>query len=290
MKLGFCGLGLMGQPMVARLLKAGHQVYVWNRSADKAEALLQQGAHWVASPAELAQQCEVVMMCVYDTQAVHEVVFGQQGLASVPGQLRIVVDHSSIIPQATRDMAQRLWVDRQAYWLDAPVSGGTVGAENGTLAIMVGGEPDALDQVRYILGAYASQVTHMGSSGAGQISKLCNQTIVATTLNAIAEAISLAQDNGVQAERLSEALKGGWADSVLLQLFVPRMTQGTQETKAGMDTMLKDLNTVANLAQASHTAMPVSHAAQQQYRSAHRQGLGGRDVAELMQVLGAAKR
>lgn len=289
MKLGFCGLGLMGQPMVTRLLAAGHEVYIWNRSADKAHPLLALGAKWVSTPAELAQQCEQVLMCVYDTQAVHDVVFGEQGLASVEGPLRIVVDHSSIIPQATRDMAARLWDQRQAYWLDAPVSGGTVGAENGTLAIMVGGDEQALETMRPALYAYASQITHMGPNGAGQVTKLCNQTIVATTLNAIAEAISLAQDNGVAAERLNEALKGGWADSVLLQLFVPRMTQGTQDTKASLDTMLKDLNTVANLAQQSQTTMPVSHAAQQQYRSAHRMGIGGRDVAELMQVLDARK-
>lgn len=289
MRVGFCGLGLMGQPMVARLLAAGHEVYVWNRTADKAQALLTLGAKWVSTPAELAQHCEHVLLCVYDTQAVHDVVFGESGLATVKGALRIVVDHSSIIPEATRDMAERLWEQRQVYWLDAPVSGGTIGAENGTLAIMVGGDELALEIIKPTLHAYASQITHMGANGAGQVTKLCNQTIVATTLNAIAEAISLAQDNGVAAERLNQALKGGWADSVLLQLFVPRMTQGTQDTKASLDTMLKDLNTVASLAQQSHTAMPVSHAAQQQYCRAHRMGIGGSDVAELMQVLDARK-
>src|SRR5690606_10498332 len=113
-----------------------------------------------------------------------------------------------------------------------------------------------------------------------------NQTIVATTLTAIAEALSLANDNGVDASLISEALGGGWADSVLLQLFVPRMTQGTDQTKASIDTMLKDLNTVADLARASHTTMPVAHAAQQIYRAGHRMGIGGRDVAEIVQVLG----
>lgn len=286
MKIGFCGLGLMGQPMVHRLLQAGHEVLVWNRSVDKAGGVLQAGAVWCDSPAVMARECEIVLLCVFDAQAVHDVVLGEQGLADAHGVLRVVVDHSSIPPQATRDMAEQLRRRCGAQWLDAPVSGGVGGAEQGTLAIMAGGQADVLDEVRPVLAAYSQRVTLMGGNGAGQVTKLCNQTIVATTLTAIAEALSLANDNGVDASLISEALGGGWADSVLLQLFVPRMTQGTDQTKASIDTMLKDLNTVADLARASHTTMPVAHAAQQTYRAGHRMGIGGRDVAEIVQVLG----
>ena len=286
MKIGFCGLGLMGQPMVQRLLQAGHEVLVWNRSADKAQGALKAGAQWRDTPAALARECEIVLLCVFDAQAVHDVVLGEQGLASVRGSLRIVVDHSSIPPGDTRDIAGQLDAHCGAQWLDAPVSGGVGGAEQGTLAIMAGGDAALLDEVRPVLAAYSQRITLMGPVGAGQVTKLCNQTIVATTLTAIAEALSLANDNGVDASLISEALGGGWADSVLLQLFVPRMTQGTNQTKASIDTMLKDLNTVADLARSSHTTMPVAHAAQQTYRAGHRLGLGGRDVAEIVQVLG----
>lgn len=282
MKIGFCGLGLMGQPMVQRLLQAGHEVLVWNRSADKAQGALKAGAQWRDTPAVLARECEIVLLCVFDAQAVREVVLGEQGLASVRGSLRIVVDHSSIPPGDTRDIAGQLDAQCGAQWLDAPVSGGVGGAEQGTLAIMAGGDAALLDKVRPVLAAYSQRVTLMGPVGAGQVTKLCNQTIVATTLTAIAEALSLANDNGVDASLISEALGGGWADSVLLQLFVPRMTQGTNQTKASIDTMLKDLNTVADLARSSHTTMPVAHAAQQTYRAGHRLGLGGRDVAEIV--------
>lgn len=276
----------MGQPMVQRLLQAGHEVLVWNRSADKAQGALKAGAQWRDTPAVLARECEIVLLCVFDAQAVREVVLGEQGLASVRGSLRIVVDHSSIPPGDTRDIAGQLDAQCGAQWLDAPVSGGVGGAEQGTLAIMAGGDAALLDKVRPVLAAYSQRVTLMGPVGAGQVTKLCNQTIVATTLTAIAEALSLANDNGVDASLISEALGGGWADSVLLQLFVPRMTQGTNQTKASIDTMLKDLNTVADLARSSHTTMPVAHAAQQTYRAGHRLGLGGRDVAEIVQVLG----
>ncbi len=284
MKIGFCGLGRMGQPMVRRLLAAGHQVSIWNRSQDKAAALLSEGATWCDTPAQMALQCEAVFLCVFDAQAVQDVVLGEQGLASVQGALRIVVDHSSIPPQATREIAAQLHSRCGAHWLDAPVSGGVGGAEQGTLAIMVGGQAQPLDRVRPVLAAYAQRVTLMGDVGAGQVTKLCNQTIVATTLTAIAEALSLANDNGVDASKISEALGGGWADSVLLQLFVPRMTERDTQVKASVDTMLKDLNTVAELATGSHTSMPVAHAAQQTYRAAHRLGLGEQDVARITLV------
>jgi 3-hydroxyisobutyrate dehydrogenase-like beta-hydroxyacid dehydrogenase len=284
MNIGFCGLGRMGQPMVRRLLNAGHQVRIWNRSKDKGQALIEAGAHWCDTPAQMAEQCEAVFLCVFDAQAVHDTVLGEQGLASVQGALRIVVDHSSIPPQATREMAAQLQQRCGAHWLDAPVSGGVGGAEQGTLAIMAGGQAAQLDRVRPVLAAYSQRVTLMGAVGAGQVTKLCNQTIVATTLTVIAEALSLANDNGVDASKISEALGGGWADSVLLQLFVPRMTTPDNQVKASVDTMLKDLNTVAELASASHTSMPVAHAAQQTYRAAHRLGLGADDVARITHV------
>ena len=282
MNIGFCGLGLMGTPMARRLLAAGHELRVWNRSPARAAALGAEGAIVCGTPRALAEQCDHVLMCVYDAAAVEAVVFGPDGLAEAAG-VAVVVDHSSIPPDATRRFAERLARASGAAWVDAPVSGGTGGAAAGTLAIMAGGPRASFDAVEPVLGAYARRITHMGDTGAGQVAKLCNQTIVATTIAAIAEAVGLARDAGVDAARLAEALGGGWADSTLLQTFVPRMTQPPPPpVQAGLDTMLKDLDTVAALARAQGSAIPVAAAAGQCYRMASRQGLGPQDVSQLI--------
>lgn len=284
MRIGYCGLGLMGFPMVQRLMAAGHPVMVWNRSPEKAVALQKLGATVANTPQELAQSCDVVFLCLFDAQAVQDVVFGQQGLAQGAG-LRYVVDHSSIAPAATIDFAQRLEQANGAVWIDAPVSGGVGGAQDGTLAIMAGGPPDAIHDLTPLMMAYGKRVTRMGAAGAGQTSKLCNQTIVASTISAIGEAVALAEAGGVDASQLSHALAGGWADSVLLQLFVPRMTDPPPQQKmASINTMLKDLDTVAALAQQHHVPMPVGGAAQQAYRQARARDLGESDVSQLIQL------
>ncbi|MER1966259.1 NAD(P)-dependent oxidoreductase [Castellaniella sp. GW247-6E4] len=283
MIIGFCGLGLMGTPMARRLLAAGHELRVWNRSPARAAVLGVEGARVCETPRALGEQCDYVLMCVYDAAAVEAVVFGPQGLAEAAG-VAVVVDHSSIPPDATRRFAARLEQASGAVWVDAPVSGGTGGADAGTLAIMAGGPRAAFDAVEPVLTAYARRITHMGDTGAGQVAKLCNQTIVATTIAAIAEAVGLARDAGVDPARLAEALGGGWADSTLLQIFVPRMTQPPPPVQAGLDTMLKDLDTVAALARAQGSAVPVAAAAGQSYRLASRRGLGPQDVSQLARL------
>ena len=162
MKLAFCGLGLMGAPMVRRLLAAGHEVRVWNRTAAKAAPLLALGAQPAATPAQAAAGADGVLMCLFDAAAAEAVVFGPEGVAAAPG-LRWLADHSTIDPDATRALAARLARERDADWLDAPVSGGVAGAEAGTLAIMVGGEARHLDEASAALRAYAGNVTHMVS-------------------------------------------------------------------------------------------------------------------------------
>lgn len=283
MRLGFCGLGKMGAPMVRRLLQAGHEVVVWNRTRSRAHDMQASGAAVAGSPAELAGECDVVILCLFDWQAVDAVVFGEQGLAK-GSRLTHIVDHSSLPVERTRDFADRLQRETGAAWIDAPVSGGVGGAEQGTLAIMAGGDAGHIRRVEPVLMAYAQRVTRMGGIGTGQATKLCNQTIVTTTIAAIAEAIALAHDNGVDAARLDEALAGGWADSVLLQTFVPRMTSDTTAVSATVATMLKDLTAIADLASKHDSAMPVGAATLQLYRLAASMGLGQRDVSELIQV------
>ncbi|MFM0394660.1 NAD(P)-dependent oxidoreductase [Paraburkholderia phytofirmans] len=300
MEIGFCGPGLMGAPMIRHLLRAGHTVHVWNRTRAKAEALVADGARVVDTPRELAARCEAVLLCVADAAAVEETVFGASGLlgadAPVSGRLRWIVDHSSIPPAATRAFAQRaaaLTTVRAVGtasadsigWIDAPVSGGVAGATAGTLAVMAGGAAVDVEAVKPLLGAYASRVTHMGDVGAGQTAKLCNQTIVTATLAAIAEAVSLAQRSGLDASRLTEGLAGGWADSVLLQTFVPRMTQTGLAPIGAFRTFQKDIDTVAATAYETGTPMPVSSTVQQLLRLGAAMGLGEADLSAFIDVL-----
>ncbi|MEX3906245.1 NAD(P)-dependent oxidoreductase [Paraburkholderia sp. BR14319] len=290
--LGFCGPGLMGAPMIRHLLRARHAVRVWNRSPAKAQALIADGAQVAATPGELAREADVVLLCVADAAAVEQVVFGEHGLlAGTPGasgrvrvRVRRIVDHSSIPPDATRRLAERA-AAFGVGWIDAPVSGGVAGAQNGTLAIMAGGAAVDVEAVTPILGAYAARVTHMGGVGAGQTTKLCNQAIVTATVAAIAEAVSLARRSGIEAAKLPEALAGGWADSTLLRTFVPRMTQDGFESIGALKTFQKDVDTIAAAAAQTGTPMPVSGTVQQLLRLAAAMGLEQADFSGFIDVL-----
>lgn len=281
MKLAFCGLGLMGEPMVRRLLAAGHHVKVWNRTPAKAQALIELGAQGCATPAEAASDVDGVLMCLLNTTAVEDVVFGAHGIASA-GPVPWLVDHSSVPPEQTRIWSERLQQACQADWLDAPVSGGVAGVQAGTLAVMVGGSTRHLASASQAMRAYASNITHMGESGAGQATKLCNQTIVASTVAAIAEAVGLAQRNGIDLQQLAKALQGGWADSKPLQVFVPRMVAPSQPSIGALSTMLKDVDTVMQVAQSSGAPMPVMATVQQQLRTAQAMGLGEAELSALV--------
>lgn len=281
MKLAFCGLGLMGEPMVKRLLAAGHTVHVWNRTPAKAQALIELGAHWCDTPAQAASDVDGAFMCLLNTSAVEQVVFGPQGIVHAR-HLRWLVDHSSVPPEQTRAWSQRLHVACQADWLDAPVSGGVAGVQSGTLAVMVGGPASPLSSASQAMSAYASNITHMGDSGAGQATKLCNQTIVASTVAAIAEAVGLAHRNGIDLQQLAKALQGGWADSKPLQVFVPRMVTPSQPSIGALSTMLKDVDTVMQVAQSSGAPMPVMATVQQQLRTAQAAGLGEAELSALI--------
>ena len=208
-------------------------------------------------------------MCVTDADAVEEVIFGPEGISGASGAGKLVVDFSSIHPDAARNLATRLKAANGAGWIDAPVSGGTKGAEEGTLAIMAGGETTDIERVRPYILAMARRFTHMGAIGAGQTTKLCNQVIVGCAMAVLAEATRLAVNAGIDANRLPEALAGGFADSIPLQLFVPRMVQGIHSPPLGhIATMLKDLDTIADVAQATSTPVPMATLAGQLFRLA----------------------
>jgi len=268
-KLGYLGLGLMGIPMTRRLLNAGHDVTVWNRSPGKAAGLVETGAALAATPRDVAAKAGIVFMCLTDASAVEQVVFGPDGLASADGTTKLVVDFSSIHPDAARSIATRLKAANGMGWIDAPVSGGTKGAEEGTLAVMAGGDTADTERVRPYVLAMARRLTHMGPTGAGQTTKLCNQIISGCSMAVLAEATRLAVNAGIDASKLPEALAGGFADSIPLQLFVPRMAHGIHSPPLGhIASILKDLDTVVEVAHDTSTPVPMTALAAQLFRMA----------------------
>ncbi len=265
--LAYVGLGLMGLPMAKRLLAAGHAVRVWNRTAAKCAPAVAAGAVLATSAADAARGAAIVFMCLTDTGAVEAAVFGPDGIAQGLEAGAVLVDFSSMSPDATRAFAARLLAERGAHWLDAPVSGGTPGAEAGTLAVMAGGDADAFARAEPYVRAMAQRFTLMGPSGAGQTTKLCNQVIVGSLMCVLAEATRLATNAGIAAERLPEALAGGWADSKPLQICVPRMAQGLYDPPLGHAyTMLKDLDTARLLAVRTGSPLPMASLAAETFR------------------------
>jgi 3-hydroxyisobutyrate dehydrogenase len=287
-KLGYLGLGMMGFPMSRRLIQAGYDVIVWNRSTAKATALVEAGAKFAPRPCDIAATAGIVFMCLTDAAAVQEVVFGPDGLATVTGAGKLVVDFSSIHPDAARTIAARLKSANGMGWIDAPVSGGTKGAEEGTLAVMAGGDAADIERVRPYVLSMARRLTHMGPTGAGQTTKLCNQVIVGCAMAVLAEATRLATNAGIDAKRLPEALAGGFADSIPLQLFVPRMAQGLHSPPMGhIATMLKDLDTVIDVARDSSSPVPMSALAAQLFRLAKAARGADADALEIYKLSAA---
>ena len=257
------GTGLMGAPMAQNLLKAGYPVSVWNRSADKALPLAGNGAEICASPAEAAEKAEFIITMVSDGKAVADLLF-EQGLADAMRTDSIFIDMSSIKPAEARDHATRLAESGIAY-LDAPVSGGTRGAEAATLAIMAGGGQEAFDRARPVLEAMGRPV-HVGPAGAGQLAKLANQAIVASTIGVVAEAMLLAEQGGADPAALRDALKGGFADSVILQQHGERMTTGNFAPGGRSAIQLKDMDNILEEAARLDLELPLSSQMQQRYR------------------------
>lgn len=283
--LGFIGTGLMGAPMAARLLAAGYPMRVWNRTRAKIEPLLEQGAGEGENPAEVTRGADIVFTCLTDTQAMEQAVFGENGIAQGARAGCYLVDHSSISPEVTRTMAERLERETGMIWVDAPVSGGVPGAKAGTLAIMAGGPEAAVEAVRPVLMEMAARVTRMGPVGAGQTTKLCNQVIVGCTMAVLAEAGRLATNAGVDPERLPQALEGGFADSKPLQIFLPRMVRAQHNPPLGhVYTILKDLDSVGELSRAATSPAPFTALAAEQFRLLRARGGDEADALEIYKL------
>jgi 3-hydroxyisobutyrate dehydrogenase len=260
--LGFVGIGLMGKPLTLRLLAAGYQVNVWNRSADKLVAVSQAGAVVCDTVGELVTQSDVIILCLADTAVVESVV--KQQILPYGSAGKLVIDLSSIDPEVTRQLASQLQNQCGMAWVDAPVSGGTAGAEQGSLAIMAGGAEADIAVAREVLKPLYSRLTHMGAVGSGQTTKICNQMIVSCNVLVIAEMMALAKAAGVDTVKIPEALAGGFADSKPLQIVGPEMAnQCFEPVKWRVKTLLKDLNMAAELARKQGSAVPISGLAAQ---------------------------
>ena len=286
--LGFIGIGLMGQPMTLRLLTAGFTVNVWNRSSDKLAPVCAVGATACASLAQLVKASSVILLCLSDTPAVETVVEQLLLEPSLAGKL--IIDLSSIHPDNTRHLAARLQTVCGATWVDAPVSGGVSGAQNGHLAIMAGGGAEDIEIARQVLAPLYKQLTHMGAVGSGQVTKICNQMIVSCNVLVIAEMMALAQQAGVDAQKIPEALAGGFADSRPLQIVGPEMaTQTFEPIKWRVKTLLKDLTMAVDVATQQGNAIPMSGLAAQLMQLHGLQGYLDQDPSTLIKLYPAVK-
>lgn len=260
--LGFIGIGLMGKPLTLRLLNAGNNVYVWNRSPEKLQTVTQAGAIVCATVAELVKTVDVIILCLADTEVVKSIVLND--IISNGSPNKLLVDLSSIHPEATKHLAALLYKQCGMGWVDAPVSGGVAGAEQGNLAIMAGGSYHDIEIAREVLAPLYRQLTHMGDVGSGQVTKICNQMIVSCNVLVIAEMMALAKQSGVDVAQIPGALAGGFADSKPLQIVGPEMAAGTFEpVKWRVKTLLKDLNMAVDLSQQQGNAIPMSGLAAQ---------------------------
>lgn len=221
-RVGFIGLGIMGGPMAGNILKAGYQVVVWNRTPSRAEPLAAQGAEVAQTPHEVGHKADIIITMVTASEDVREVVLGHQGAIHGARPGSVVVDMSTISPKVTREIAAALG-ERQVEMLDAPVSGGDVGARNATLSIMVGGKAEVVERVRPVFEAMGKKITHIGPSGAGQTCKLVNQILVVGNNLAMAEALLFATKSGVDVAKVVEGVSGGAAGSWQLSNLGPRI-------------------------------------------------------------------
>ncbi len=284
MQIGFIGLGLMGRPMALNLLKAGHTVHVWSRRRESMLPLLEAGAGDCASAAEAASRAEVTISMVADAPDVEQVTLGTAGVAEGAGPGLIHVDMSTIAPAAAQAIAGRL-AKRGVTMLDAPVSGGEVGAIAGTLTIMVGGVREAFDKARPLFDAMGKAVTHIGSDGAGQVAKACNQILTGVGVAAVAEALNFATRSGVDAARVREALLGGFAYSRILENHGQRMLD--RNFKPGFKAWMhqKDMRIVLEEAHRLGLALPSVAATAQMFNAAVGSGLGEEDSIAILKLL-----
>ena len=255
MRIGLLGTGLMGQPVARRLVAAGYSVTVWNRSQEKALQLASAGVKIEQSASQLLADSELIICLLSDATACDEVIFNHDALQYI-GPDTIILMMSTLSPDIVVEQARKAH-SVQAHYVDLPVSGGTTGAEKGSLSLMAGGDRQLIDSLRPLL-SHLGKVTHVGEVGAGQLTKLANQIIVAGTLSLLSEAFTLAQRGGADPEKVREALLGGFADSTLLQHQGERMVKGDFKARGAAKWQLKDTRSAVALAKQLNLTLPLT--------------------------------
>lgn len=287
--VAFIGTGIMGLPMAGHLLNRGYKVTIHSRTKAKAADLLTRGAIWADSPAAAAAGNEIICICVTDTPDVETVLFGPAGVVEGAARGTVVIDHSTISPIITKQLSTRL-ANNGITMLDGPLSGGDVGARNGTLSIMIGGDKSALEKVRPILESYGKTITHCGESGAGQFTKLVNQVLICGALSGVCEALTLAKRAGLDLATTIAATSGGAAGSWQLANLGPKIAAGDYKPGFMIDLILKDLRLLAEAAGATNTHLPVASKARELFQSAQQSGHGRDGTQALIEAVSALSK
>ena len=282
MNIGFIGIGLMGFPMTKNLLKSGYNLKAYNRSQDKADRLKEFGAEISLSVKDVVTNSDVVITMLTDDAAVEKVMGSDEFISNIK-EGATVIDMSSVNPVITKKYADIL-KEKNINYLDAPVSGGTIGAEEASLAIMVGGDEETFKQC-YDLLKILGNPTLVGPVSSGQISKLANQIIVGVTIGAVAEAVTLCEKSGTNPNKMIEALSGGWADSKILQTHGKRMINKDFTPKGKTTTQLKDMTNIINAGKAAETHLPISSLVKEMYKDLVADGQGNTDHSSLYKAI-----
>lgn len=283
-KIGFIGLGIMGRGMTHNLLKAGYDVTVWNRTTGRMDEFVAAGAHAAKNPADVARQCDIVMICVSDTPDVKQVILGESGVLEGIDRGKLVIDHSTISPHTTIEIAKKL-SEKGVWMLDAPISGGSEGAAKGTLSIMIGGETEQVARAIPYLQAFGKTITHAGPQGAGQMVKLVNQILVVVTELAVCEGLLFAQAGGLDLEKTLNAVEGGAAGSWMLANRGPQMIARDWRPGFTIDLQQKDLRLVLEAADQLGVPLMATSMVFQMYRALQAQGLGHEGNHALVKAL-----
>ncbi|WP_425903391.1 NAD(P)-dependent oxidoreductase [Agrobacterium radiobacter] len=288
-KVALIGAGAMGGAIGTRLIETGNQLTVFDLDAEKVAALTSLGAQSAGTAAEAASVSDVVILSLNSPKIVRIAVFGKDGVAAGAKPGTLIIDMSSIDPEATKELAADA-AEKGLRWVDSPLSGGAPKALVGQLTLMAGGSEKDVADAHRVLRHVASNYTHMGPCGAGQTTKLINQVLCGLNFLAVAEATQLALDAGVNAAKIPQALKGGRADSAILQEYMPRYVAKDYRRTGRIDNMVKDLNGAQDLARRTNTAMPLTALCAEVHRMLTAAGLGGEDQAALMEFFSGAKR
>jgi len=282
--VGFVGLGIMGQGMVRNLLKAGFEVNIWNRTAKRMDPLVEAGAKKTDSPSDLASKCDIVITCVSDTPDVQEVVLAESGVIHGVKSGALLVDMSTISPQATREIATKLG-EKGVHMLDAPISGGSEGAAKGTLSIMIGGDAKQVARAMPYFEAMGKTITHVGGHGAGQMVKLVNQILVVVNMLAAAEALLFGQAGGLDLQKTLEAVTQGAAGSWMLSNRGPQVLERDWRPGFTIDLQQKDLRLVLEAADQMGVPLMATNMIFNLYRTLQREGLGAEGNHALVKAL-----